>query len=204
MNLRLSVPELRRQPTLNLQMIQLQLNHVDTLREIPAHISGADVQSGYFTTLELRLDHHCSPSDIPGGPCASCSLEPLVRRRTLAQNSSRGLDERPSMRLCWTHFRWRSSSVRKLILRKISFSDLLNCLAARKATKLRVAAAKKYGSSQPGDLPHLRIQFCETSQPAQIYWCACADSIYASTLLLSTRDVPVSINTGNGENASWL
>jgi len=61
MNLRPSLPELRRQAALNLQMVQLQLNHANSLGKITAHIPRADLQPGDFATSELCLDYHRSP-----------------------------------------------------------------------------------------------------------------------------------------------
>lgn len=156
MNLRLSVPELRRQPTLNLQVVQLQFDYVNALREVPAHISCPDVQSGNFATLELRLDDHCSPSEIPGGTANRARLNSSIRRRSLKPQPQR----KAWMRLCWTNFPPRSRGVRILFLRKISFSDLLNCLAARKLKKLCRSAKKtmrQFPTRRPAALSEIQF-----------------------------------------------
>jgi len=60
-DVRLTMPKLRRQFALNLQMIQLQFDCVDVLGKIPAYVSRADVQSDYSGAVDSRLDHHSSP-----------------------------------------------------------------------------------------------------------------------------------------------
>ena len=65
MNLRLIAPKLRTQPALNLQMVQLQFNHVDSFGKIPSDILCAHKEAGNFAALDLRLDHHSSPRNPP-------------------------------------------------------------------------------------------------------------------------------------------
>lgn len=57
-NLRLSLPEVRVQPTLDLQMIQLQFNDSDGLREIAPDVGNPDVETGDAATLGVCFDHH--------------------------------------------------------------------------------------------------------------------------------------------------
>ncbi len=57
-DLRLTAPEIRAEAALDLQMIQLQLDHGDILRKIAPDIVRAYMQSGNSTTLALRFDHH--------------------------------------------------------------------------------------------------------------------------------------------------
>ena len=52
-DLRFPVPELRRKPALNLQVIQLQLNHASSLRKISANIPHANIKAGDFAAVEL-------------------------------------------------------------------------------------------------------------------------------------------------------
>jgi hypothetical protein len=57
-NLRLVLPEIGRQPTLNLQMIQLQLDDLNALGKISPDIGNANVQSSQATALGMCFDHH--------------------------------------------------------------------------------------------------------------------------------------------------
>jgi hypothetical protein len=57
-NLRLIVPETGRQLTLNLQMIQLQLDDSNVFREKAPDIVRTNVQSSNSASLALRLDYH--------------------------------------------------------------------------------------------------------------------------------------------------
>jgi hypothetical protein len=57
-DLRLILPEIRRQIALDLQMIQLQFNEGYTAREITLNVARANVQSCNSTTLALRFDYH--------------------------------------------------------------------------------------------------------------------------------------------------
>jgi hypothetical protein len=58
MNLRLTMPEIRFQVASDLQVIQLQLNRGNMLREIAPHIGESNVQTGKTATLALRFYNH--------------------------------------------------------------------------------------------------------------------------------------------------
>lgn len=64
MNFRPSAPKFRRQPALNLKMIQLQFDDPDVLGKIAPHVPRTDMQSGDFATLELCSDHHRSSRSL--------------------------------------------------------------------------------------------------------------------------------------------
>ena len=65
MNLRLVLPKVRRQPTLNLEMIQLQLDDRNMLREVTPDIGNTDVQPREAAALALSFDHHnCLPFNV--------------------------------------------------------------------------------------------------------------------------------------------
>ena len=57
-NFRLSPPEIRVQPTLNLQMIQLQFDNGDGLLKITPNVGNPDVETGDAATLGVCFDHH--------------------------------------------------------------------------------------------------------------------------------------------------
>jgi len=57
-NLRLVLPEVRLQPTLNLKMIQVQLDDRNVPWEITPNIGDTDVQPSQTTALALCFDHH--------------------------------------------------------------------------------------------------------------------------------------------------
>jgi hypothetical protein len=57
-NLRLVPPKVRRQPTLNLEMVQMQLDHRNMVWEITADIGNANVQSSQPVTPGMCLDNH--------------------------------------------------------------------------------------------------------------------------------------------------
>ena len=58
MNLRLVLPKVRLQPTLNLEMIQLQLDDCNVLGEVTPDVGNANVQSSHTTARALCFDHH--------------------------------------------------------------------------------------------------------------------------------------------------
>ncbi len=58
MNLRLSLPEIRLQPALNLQVIELQLYDGNILGKIAPYVSRTNVQSGDTMSLGLSFHHH--------------------------------------------------------------------------------------------------------------------------------------------------
>jgi hypothetical protein len=57
-DLRLALPELGRQPTLNLQMIEMQLDFGDAPGKIAADIVHTHVESDYGEAFAFRFDHH--------------------------------------------------------------------------------------------------------------------------------------------------
>jgi hypothetical protein len=57
-NLRLPLPEIRAQSTLNLQMIQLQLDDSNGLGEIAPDIGSPNVETSDTTALGMRFDYH--------------------------------------------------------------------------------------------------------------------------------------------------
>jgi len=57
-NLRLVLPKVRSQPTLNLEMVQMQLDDRDVAWEITANIGNANVQSSQPVALGMCLDYH--------------------------------------------------------------------------------------------------------------------------------------------------
>jgi len=57
-NLGLVLPKVRPQPTLYLEMIQMQLDNRDIPREIPPDIRCADVQSRHSTAAALCFHYH--------------------------------------------------------------------------------------------------------------------------------------------------
>jgi hypothetical protein len=57
-NLRLVLPKVRLQPTLNLEMIQKQLNDGNLAWEITADIGNANVQSSQPVALGMCFDYH--------------------------------------------------------------------------------------------------------------------------------------------------
>jgi len=64
-NLRLVLPKVRRQPTLNLEMIQLQLDNRNIPWKITPDIGDTDVQSRKAAALALCFDHHnCLPFNV--------------------------------------------------------------------------------------------------------------------------------------------
>jgi hypothetical protein len=65
MNLGLILPKVRLQPTLNLKMIQLQLDNRNVPRKIAPRIGNADVQSRQAAALGLCFDDHiCLPFNV--------------------------------------------------------------------------------------------------------------------------------------------
>src|SRR5258708_4518189 len=66
-DLRLTLPEIWRQPTLDPEMIQLQLDRGDILGEISPYIVCTDEQSGEPPTLTWRFDDHMQPARQRGG-----------------------------------------------------------------------------------------------------------------------------------------
>lgn len=58
MNLRLSLPELGRQATLNLQMIEVQFDDGDVPGEVAADVVHADVKPDHCQAFALRSDYH--------------------------------------------------------------------------------------------------------------------------------------------------
>ena len=64
-NLRLVLPKARPQPTLDLEMIQLQLYDRNLSWKVTPDIGDADVQSGQTAALALCFDHHnCLPFNV--------------------------------------------------------------------------------------------------------------------------------------------
>lgn len=61
-NLGLVLPKVRLQPTLNLKMIQLQLDNRNVLWKITPDIGDTDVQSRKAAALALCFDHHKMPA----------------------------------------------------------------------------------------------------------------------------------------------
>jgi hypothetical protein len=57
-NLRLTAPEAGLQTTVNLEMIELQLDHRNVLGKIATHVGDANVQSGDTATPGLCFDNH--------------------------------------------------------------------------------------------------------------------------------------------------
>ncbi len=57
-NLRLTPPEIRVQSTLNLQMVELQLDYVNMLGEIATDIGHPDQQTGDTSALGMCFDDH--------------------------------------------------------------------------------------------------------------------------------------------------
>jgi hypothetical protein len=57
-NLRLALPKVRRQPALNLEMIQKQLDDRNAAGKITADIGNANMQSGHPVTLGMSFDYH--------------------------------------------------------------------------------------------------------------------------------------------------
>jgi len=57
-DLRLTLPEIRFQATLNLEMVQLQFDARNLLGKIAPDIVDAHMKSGDAATLALCLDHH--------------------------------------------------------------------------------------------------------------------------------------------------
>ena len=65
-NLGLVLPKIRPQPTLNLEMIQMQLDDLKVPGKITPDIGSADVQPCHTTAFALCLDHHiCLPFNVP-------------------------------------------------------------------------------------------------------------------------------------------
>jgi hypothetical protein len=60
-NLRLTLPEIRLEPALNLQMIQLQLDASNVFGKVAPDIVHAHVQSDNSASLALCLDDHTYP-----------------------------------------------------------------------------------------------------------------------------------------------
>jgi hypothetical protein len=55
---RLALPKVRGQPTLNLEMIQKQLDYRNVAGKITADIGNANMQSGHPVTLGMCFDDH--------------------------------------------------------------------------------------------------------------------------------------------------
>jgi len=66
-NLRLALPEIGRQPTLDPQMIQLQFYRGDILGKIPPDIIRPDVQSRESSAFTVCFDYHMAPALQRGG-----------------------------------------------------------------------------------------------------------------------------------------
>src|ERR1700759_777805 len=112
MDLRFSMPELRRQPALNLKVIQLQLDYASGLRKVSAHIPHADIKSGHSAAIELCLDHHRS-SRIARGKTRH--IEPVNHHLALVRqvpDTSREHAYEAICCLCWTQFLAASRTMR--------------------------------------------------------------------------------------------
>jgi hypothetical protein len=57
-NLRLTFPEVWTEATLNLQMVELQLDGRNALRKIAAHVVDADMESSNSMAFGLCENHH--------------------------------------------------------------------------------------------------------------------------------------------------
>lgn len=57
-DLRMALPEVRGEPALDLQVVQLQLNNRGSLGEIATNVGGTDMQSDDTAALGLCSDDH--------------------------------------------------------------------------------------------------------------------------------------------------
>lgn len=57
-DLRFPSPEIRVQPTLNLQMVELQLDYLNMLGKIATDVGHPDQQSGDTSALGMCFDYH--------------------------------------------------------------------------------------------------------------------------------------------------
>jgi hypothetical protein len=62
-DLRLTLPEIRFQATLNLEMIEYQFNTRYALWKISPDVVNAHMKSGDSASLALRFDHHNVPAN---------------------------------------------------------------------------------------------------------------------------------------------
>ncbi|MDR3775513.1 MAG: hypothetical protein P4K97_01355 [Terracidiphilus sp.] len=61
-DLGLALPEIRSEAALDLQMIQLQLNHRNAPGKVTADVADADVEPGDNTALAMGFDYHKAPA----------------------------------------------------------------------------------------------------------------------------------------------